>query len=131
VKGQRSWRPVALALLFGTSRTDSSDLPDMPKTPAVFNETRGFYLRLNQARKAVENCACAWVEYGLSVRDLTLSESIAARAQQAKNREPMPYSEVFGLKFDPPIGTAGAEWQSRLLAYEATLFVENVKGVPA
>lgn len=103
----------------------------MPKDSRVFNVTRGFHLRFNQARKAVENCACTWVEYGLSIRDLTLSESISARDQQAKNREPMPYAEVFGLKFDPPIGTAGAEWQSRLLAYEATLFVENVKGVPA
>lgn len=101
------------------------------KNLTVLNISRGYRLRLNQARKSVENCASAWVEYGQSIRDLTLSESISARAQQAKNREPMPYAEVFGLKFDPPIGTAGAEWQSRLLAYEATLFVENVKGVPA
>jgi hypothetical protein len=104
------------------------DLPVMPKAPSVFNATRGFYLRSNQARKAVENCACSWIEYGVSVRDLTLAESIAARVQQAKDREPLPYSEVHGLRFEPPFGTAGAEWQSRLLAYEATLFVGDIDG---
>jgi hypothetical protein len=100
----------------------------MPKDSRVLNMTRGFRLRFNQARKAVENCACAWVDYGVTVRDLTLAESIAARMQQAKDREPLPYSEVFGLRFDPPIGKAGAEWQSRLLAYEASLFVGDIDG---
>jgi hypothetical protein len=94
----------------------------MPKDLRVLNISRGFRLRPNQARKAIQNCACTWVEIGVSVRDLTLSESIAARAQQAKDRAPLPYSEVPGLRFDPPYGTAGAEWQSRLLAYEASLF---------
>jgi hypothetical protein len=92
------------------------------KDSRVLNITRGFRLRPNQARKAIQNCACAWVEYGVSVRDLTLAESIAARVQQAKDRAPLPYSEVPGLRFDPPYGTAGAEWQSRLLAHEASLF---------
>lgn len=103
----------------------------MPKDSRVFNITRSFRLRFNQARKAVENCACAWVEYGVSVRDLTLAESIAARSQQAKDREPLPYAEVFGLRFDPPAGKAAAEWQSRLCAYEASLFVEDLNGIPA
>lgn len=94
----------------------------MPKDPRVLNITRSFRLRFNQARKAVENCACAWVEYGVTVRDLTLSESITARVQQAKDREPLPYAEVHGLRFDPPIGMDGAHRQSRLLAYEASLF---------
>jgi hypothetical protein len=96
----------------------------MPKDLRVLNVTTGFRLRFNQARRAVENCDCAWVVVGESVRSLTLAESIAARTQQAKDREPLPYSEVHGLRFDPPSGTAGAEWQSRLLAYEASLFVE-------
>jgi hypothetical protein len=86
---------------------------------------------MSQARKAVDNCACAWVVYGISLRNLNLAESIAARAVQAKNRQPLPYAEVPGLRFDVPDGMNGAEWQSRLLAYEAALFVENVKGIPA
>jgi hypothetical protein len=94
----------------------------MAKSLSVSNVSRGYSVRLNQARKAVQNCACAWVEAGVSVRDLTLAESIAARVQQAKDRAPLPYSEVPGLRFDPPYGTAGAEWQSRLLAFEASVF---------
>jgi len=100
----------------------------MPKDPRVLNITRGFRLRFNQACKAVENCACAWVDVGVSVRDLTLAESIAARAQQVKDREPLPYSEVPGLRFEAPSGAVAAYWQSRLLAYEASVFVEDVSG---
>jgi hypothetical protein len=103
----------------------------MPQAPAVLNVTRGFYLRQTRARKAVENCACAWVDHGVTVRDLTLAESIHARSQQAKDREPLPYAEVHGLRFDPPMGKAGAEWHSRLLAYEASVFVEDMNGIPA
>jgi hypothetical protein len=103
----------------------------MSKALAVFNVTRGYSFGVKQAWKAVENCACAWVEPGVSIRDLTLREAIAARAEQAKNREPLPYAEVPGLRFQVPPKMNGAEWQSRLLAYEATLFVESVHGVPA
>lgn len=95
------------------------------KDTRILNVTRGFRLRFNQARKAVEQCACEWVEVGLTIRDLTLAESIAARAQQAKDREPLPFAEVPGLSFEAPTGGAGAHRQSRRLAYEAALFVEN------
>lgn len=95
------------------------------KDTRILNVTRGFRLRFNQARKAVEQCACEWVEVGISIRDLTLQESIAARAQQAKDREPLPFAEVPGLSFEAPTGQAGAHRQSRRLAYEAALFVEN------
>lgn len=98
----------------------------MPQAPSVYNVTRGCYLRFSRARKAVDNCACMWVELGTSIRDLTLAESIAARAVQAKNREPLPYSEVHGLKFEPALGMDRAYRESRVLAYEASLFVEDM-----
>lgn len=97
----------------------------MQKDTRVLNVTRGYRLRFNQARKAVENCACAWVDIGVSIRDLSLAESISVRAQQAKDREPLPFAEVPGLSFEPATGQAGAHRQSRRLAYEAALFVEN------
>lgn len=104
----------------------------MPADSRVFNITRGFRLRFNQARKAVENCACAWVEHGVSIRDLTLAESIAARAQQAKDREPLPYAELFSLRFEGPKGTEGATRESKRLVYEAVLFAEGYsKGISA
>ena len=98
----------------------------MPNDTRVLNTTRGFRLRLNQARKAVENCACAWVEYGVSVRDLTLAESIAARIQNAKDREPLPFAEIHGLRFEAPERSTAASTQSRLLAYEASIFFEEM-----
>ena len=98
----------------------------MPKDIRVINLTHGMRLRLNQARKAVENCTVAWVEYGISVRNMTLAESIAARNEQAKNREPLPYAEVHGLRFEAPERSTAANRQSRLLAYEASLLVEDL-----
>src|ERR1700757_2923239 len=97
----------------------------MAKTLSVLNVSRGYSVRLNQARKAVEVCACAWVEPGVSIRDLTLRESIAARGEQAKLRESLPYAEVHGLTFEAPRGRDAATRASRLLAYEASLFVDH------
>lgn len=105
----------------------------MAQTLSVLNVSRGYRLRFNQARRAVDQCAAEWVEVGVSIRDLTLQESVAARAQQAKDREPLPFAEVPGLSFEPATGQAGAHRQSRRLAYEAAIFVENPSayGIPA
>ena len=98
----------------------------MQKDPRVFNLTNGSRLRFNQARRAVENCECAWVVIGESIRCLNLAESIAARAKQAKDREPLPYSEIHGLTYEAPAGGDRAYRESRVLAYEASLFVEDM-----
>lgn len=105
----------------------------MAKDPRVLNQTTGFRLKFSQARKAVEDCNCAWVVVGESVRSLSLAEQRAALAKREKDREPLPYSEIHGLKFEAPTGAAGAYRQSRLLAYEAVLFVEETaaQGVSA
>lgn len=81
-------------------------------------------MKYKQALKAIENCACAWVEgkVGLEVRDLTLAESIIARNQQAREREPLANSEIHGLKFEPPIGAQAAYAMERKLAFEANRF---------
>lgn len=68
----------------------------------VLNVTRNFRLKRNQALKAVENCACAWVKYGVTIRDLTLAESISKRHEQASMREPLPLAELHGLIFQSP-----------------------------
>ncbi len=52
----------------------------------VFNVTRQFWLKPKRALYAVEQCSAAWVEFGVSVRDLTLAESIAKRNEQAANQ---------------------------------------------
>lgn len=74
----------------------------MPSDGRVLNITRGFRLRRNQAQKAVDNHACAWVEYGVSIRNLTLAESIASRNEAARLREPLAFAELPGLRFVHP-----------------------------
>jgi hypothetical protein len=68
----------------------------------VRNITRGFSLKRKQAVRAVAECACAWVEVGETIRDLSLREAIAARSQQSSTREPMPFAELPGLLYRPP-----------------------------
>ena len=65
----------------------------------ILNITKGFRLKPNQAYRAIEAGACAWVEVGVSIRNLTLAESIAFRNEQAKVREPLAYAEIPGLTF--------------------------------
>jgi hypothetical protein len=74
----------------------------MTKSHRVRNITRQFTLKRNQALAAIENCAATWVEYGVSIRDLTLAESIAKRNEQAANREPLPLAELRNCVFEPP-----------------------------
>lgn len=74
----------------------------MSKDPRILNITRGFRLKWKQAERAIENCACVWVEPGVSVRNLSLAESIEARHLRAKQQEPLPIAELPGLRYDHP-----------------------------
>lgn len=94
----------------------------MPTDPRILNLTRNFRLKRNQALRAIEQCACAWVETNVSVRDLTLAESIAARNHQAATRELLDASELPGITFQPPIGAQAAFIIERRLAFEANCF---------
>jgi hypothetical protein len=96
----------------------------MASNRTVINLTRDYFVRLKHAKRAVEECACAWVEYGVSIRDLTLAESIVARNKQAELRDPLEYAELPGLVFRGPVGGAAAAGESRRLVREAHRFVE-------
>ena len=64
----------------------------------------------------MHNCAATWAEEGVSIRNLTLAESIAARNEQARLREPLAYAEIHGLRFDPPeTGIAATRREGKLL----------------
>jgi hypothetical protein len=69
----------------------------MSNNQRVLNTTRGYTLKHKQACRAVEQCSAEWVEFGVSIRDLNLTESITKRNQQAKDRDPLPYAEIPGL----------------------------------
>ena len=64
----------------------------------------------------------AWVEFGVTIRDLTLAESIAARNQQAAEREPLAHAELPGITFKPPIGAQAAHMIECERALEANEF---------
>lgn len=91
----------------------------MASNTRIYNETRRFHMKHKQAVRAVESCACAWVEYGVSVRDLSLSEAITARNHQASTREPLPFAELPGLIFRAPAGKEAATHREQMTAIEA------------
>jgi hypothetical protein len=93
----------------------------------VFNVTKGFPVRYKQAVKAINECAAAWVDYGVSIRDLTLAESISARNQQAALREPLEYSELFGLRYEPRIGGEAKARESNALVWQACKFASEAQ----
>ena len=94
----------------------------MSQDTRILNLTRGFRLKRNQAIRAIEQCACAWVVPNESIRDLTLAESIAARNKQAAERELLDTAELPGLVFQPPIGAQAAYALERRTAFEADQF---------
>jgi hypothetical protein len=71
------------------------------KSHRILNISKNIRLKYSQALKSIESCACAWVIEGESIRDLTLKESIQARNEQAKQREPMPNAELPGISYEP------------------------------
>ena len=94
----------------------------MTKNFRVFNVTRGYSMKRGAAEKAIRECAATWVEEGVSIRNLTLAESIKARNEQARLREPLPYAEIHGLRFDPPASGVSATRGEGKLLWEAHQF---------
>lgn len=96
----------------------------MTKNRRVFNLSRpGYTLKHRQAERAVAQCAAEWVEYGVSIRDLSLGESIAARNEQARLREPLPSAEIPGLTFDFDRAAVSREMN---LAWQAGAFAAGL-----
>ena len=85
-------------------------------------------MKHKQALRAIENHSAAWVEFGVSIRDLTIAESIASRNQAAAEREPLAYAELPGLTFDPPSNQAAGNRREQMLAFQANkFFTETVQ----
>jgi hypothetical protein len=69
----------------------------MASNQRIFNESRRWFIKRSQAIGRVEHCVSAWVEFGVSIRDLSLAESNAKRSEQATMREPLEWAECPGL----------------------------------
>lgn len=92
----------------------------MTNNHLVFNVTRNYWIKRKHALKGIErDCNLAWVVERESVRDLTVAEQIAARNEQARLREPLPFAEVHGLRFDPPASGVAATRREGKLLWEA------------
>jgi hypothetical protein len=91
----------------------------MQKNTRVFNLSNNATLKHGQALRAVEDSTAAWVEFGRSIRMLTLAESIALRNAQAQMREPLPVAEIPGLRFEAPLTAPGSVRREVQLAWEA------------
>src|SRR5579875_1076831 len=50
----------------------------------VLNISSGLRIKRSQAYRRIEQCVSEWVEDGVSIRDLTVAEMIAARSMQAR-----------------------------------------------
>ena len=88
----------------------------------VLNVSRGFTLKHKQALRAIDNCAAAWVEIGKTIRDLTLAEAISARNKQATQREPLEFTEVHGLRYEPAASGIAQTREGFGLSREANQF---------
>ena len=76
-------------------------------------------VRLSQAKRWVdEQCAYAWVVKYVSIRRLSLAETVKARAEQARLQEPLPMAEIPGLRYVPALNDTFAV-QERMLAAAA------------
>ncbi len=91
----------------------------MTNNARVYNVSRKFNMKHKQALKAIENCACTWVEYGVSVRDLTIAEAIQARNVQAAIREPAPNAEIPGIIFQQPTSATNSAFERYALIRDA------------
>ena len=89
----------------------------------VVNLSNGFRLKRSQAARAIENCSAKWVVPGVSIRSLTVAEAIQARNVQAKLREPLPYKEIHGLRYEPSPRGVEASRREGLLVFQAHQFV--------
>lgn len=90
----------------------------------------GYYMKMGKALRAIEACACVWVEEGVSVRDLTLAESIAARNRQAEDmarkREPLEFCELPWTRFELGDDRSAVN-REMSLAFQAQQFFEEAR----
>lgn len=92
----------------------------------IQNITTGYWLRPSHADRAIAECSACWVEYGKTIRNLTLTESIAARNEQARMREPLEMAELHGVRYEPAEGFNEQHNRGRQLAFEANKFAAGV-----
>jgi hypothetical protein len=88
----------------------------------VINLSNGYRLKPKAAQRAVANGAAEWVELGVSIRSLSLAESIQARNKISAFSEPIAWAELPGLRYEPTVASQGATREEFRLMREANRF---------
>lgn len=70
----------------------------MASQTKVMNLTSGLRIKRSQARNRVEQGLSAWVDENFTIRDLSLAEMMAVRAEQSRRRAPIASAEIPGIK---------------------------------
>lgn len=94
----------------------------------VVNLTDGRHIKRSQAMGRVEQCISEWIEENVSIRDLTLRESIARRSEQARLNVPLANAEIPGVVFEPPANAQAATRREHQLLAEANAFATGFLG---
>jgi len=88
----------------------------------VLNLTTKCYLKVRQAEGRIEHCVSEWVVQGKSIRDLNLAQIVQKRSIVAKQSEPIAWSELPGLIYQPaPLNLASTR-QSYAILKQANQF---------
>jgi hypothetical protein len=86
----------------------------------IENVTNGYWLKRNRAEREIRDCTAAWVETGVSIRNLTPAEMVEAMNIRAQERDrlaqPLPDAEIRGFHFLPSVsGIKGSSMEPRLI----------------
>lgn len=92
----------------------------------IVNLSNGHRIKHSRAIRLIDQCAAVWAVPHVSIRNLTVSEMVKARSEQAKLQEPLPYAEVHGLRYDPSMNGVEASRRERGLIWEAHDFLRSV-----
>ncbi|WP_035350851.1 hypothetical protein [Edaphobacter aggregans] len=91
----------------------------------VLNLTTGRRIRRSQAAGRVEQCISAWVEDRISIRDLSLSEVVAARSAQTCLSGPLARAEWRGVVYRPDERNEASHREEMLHMRDANTWFEQ------
>ena len=100
----------------------------MASNTRILNLSNGRHIKRGQALGRVAQCISEWVEPNVSIRDLTLRESIAKRSELATLTVALASAEIPGVVFEPPLSAQAATREEHRLLAEANAWAAGASG---
>jgi hypothetical protein len=95
----------------------------------VRHTERGFSMDKTFAEQVMrDHCSITWVVEGETIRDTSEEERLLLRAEQAQRQKlegPLPYAEIPGLTFQPPLSGVESTRESQTLIRHAHEFASR------